>query len=252
MGLNFKALKRRTAGVLLMVLGTLAFSMPLIVGQWSLALLGIPLLALSATEAYAAFQSPRRREISAYFSSVLAMLAGNVLLLSSNLVLNGLVILLFAILLFDGATKLVAVKRSSSSERFPIIINGLIDFGCAALLWYLIQMVGAEQAVGIIVGVFILAAGWRLLLAPIETAARAAEVDDPTKHPDAGLGLAPNEAFARLRTEIDSAASSVTATDLLWILTLVACFSRFISVACRRPVQCSASSHLSSPPQVTF
>jgi uncharacterized membrane protein HdeD (DUF308 family) len=222
--LNFKALKRRTAGVLLIVLGALAFSAPLVVGQWSLALLGIPLLALSATEAYAAFQSPRRSEISAYVPSVLAMLAGNLLLLSSNLVLNGLVILLFAILLFDGASKIVAVKRSSSSERFPIAVNGLIDFGCAALLWYLIRIVGAERAVGIIVGIFILAAGWRLLLAPIETTARAAEGGDPTIHPDAGLGFAPNEAFARLRAEIDSAASSVIATDLLWISTLVAVF----------------------------
>jgi uncharacterized membrane protein HdeD (DUF308 family) len=220
----FKALKQRTAGVLLMVLGALAFSAPLVVGQWSLALLGLPLLALSATEAYAAFRSTRRAEISAYEPSLLAMLAGNILLLSSSLVLNGLVILLFAILLFDGVSKIIVVRRSSWSEQLPIVVNGLIDFGCAALLWYLIRLVGAERAVGIIVGIFILAAGWRLLFAPFETTVQAVGAGDPNIHPDAGLGLPPNAAFARLKAEIDSAASSVSATDLLWMLTLVGVF----------------------------
>jgi len=219
-----KALKQRTAGVLLMVLGALAFSAPLVVGQWSLALLGLPLLALSATEAYAAFRSTRRAEISAYVPSVLAMLAGNMLLLSSSLVLNGLVILLFAILMFDGVSKIIAVTRNSSSARFPVVVNGLVDFGCAALLWYLIHLVGAERAVGIIVGIFILAAGWRLLLAPIETTVSAAAGSDPNAHPDPGLGVGPNAAFARLSAEIDSAASSVSGNDLLWILTLVGVF----------------------------
>src|SRR6516225_7841546 len=137
MRLDFKALKQRTTGVLLMVLGALAFSAPLVVGQWSLALLGLPLLVLSATEAYAAFRSTRRAEISAYVPSLLAMLAGNILLLSSSLVLNGLVVLLFAVLLFDGVGKIIVVRRSSLSEQLPIVVNGLIDFGCAALLWYL-------------------------------------------------------------------------------------------------------------------
>ena len=223
MRLDFKALKQRTTGVLLMVLGALAFSAPLVVGQWSLALLGLPLLALSATEAYAAFRSTRRAEIGAYVPSVLAMLAGNLLLLSSKLVLDGLVILLFAILLFDGVSKIVAARRASPSGRLPTFVNALIDFGCAALLWYLIRFVGAERAVGIIIGVFILAAGWRLLLAPIETTVRAAE-SDPNVHPDSGLGLAPNPAFARLQAEIDGAVSFVRATDLLWILTLVGVF----------------------------
>ena len=221
---NSKALKQRTAGVLLLVLGALAFSAPLVVGQWSLALLGLPLLALSATEAYAAFRSTRRAEISAYVPSVLAMLAGNMLLLSSSLVLNGLVILLFAILLFDGVSKIVAAWRSSLSEQLPIIVNGLIDFGCAALLWYLIRLVGAERAVGIIVGIFILAAGWRLLFVPFETTIQVVGGGDPNVHPDAGLGLPPNATFARLKAEIDSAASSASATDLLWILTLLGVF----------------------------
>jgi uncharacterized membrane protein HdeD (DUF308 family) len=88
MRLNSGALKRRASGLLLIALGVLALSVPLAIGRWSLVILGIPLLALSVTEAYAAFKSPRCAEASAYLSSVLAMLAGNLLLLSSALVVS--------------------------------------------------------------------------------------------------------------------------------------------------------------------
>jgi uncharacterized membrane protein HdeD (DUF308 family) len=217
--LNSEPLKRRAAGLLLTAVGAFALTAPVTVGQWSLALLGLPLIALSVAEAYVAFTSTRRAEIAAYLPSVLAMLAGNLLLLSSALVLNGLMILVFAILLFDGIAKILTVRRRSSSEGFPIVVNGLIDFACAVLLWFLGRTVGAERAVGIIIGIYILAAGWRMLLAPLETPASATASDDPTLHPDSGLGLAPNEAFACLRGDIDSAASAVRATNVLWMLT---------------------------------
>ena len=134
MRLNSEPLTRRAARLLLTAIGAFALTAPVAVGQWSLALLGVPLIALSIVEAYVAFTSTRRAEIAAYLPSVLAMLAGNLLLLSSALVLNGLMILLFAILLFDGLAKILTVRRRSSSERFPIVVNGLIDFACAALL----------------------------------------------------------------------------------------------------------------------
>ena len=54
----------------------LALSAPLAAGRWSLAILGIPLIALSVAEAYAAFVSPQRAEASAYLPSLLAMLLG--------------------------------------------------------------------------------------------------------------------------------------------------------------------------------
>jgi uncharacterized membrane protein HdeD (DUF308 family) len=70
MRLNSGGLKRRASGLLLIALGVLALSAPLAIGRWSLVILGIPLLALSVTEAYAAFKSLRRAEASAYLPSV--------------------------------------------------------------------------------------------------------------------------------------------------------------------------------------
>ena len=80
MGILSSALRKRVAGVLLMLLGTLALSAPLAVGGWSVSILGLPLIALSLAEAYTAFRSPRRGEVSAYLPCALAMLAGNLLL----------------------------------------------------------------------------------------------------------------------------------------------------------------------------
>ena len=60
---------------------TLSSQTPLAAGRWPLAILGLPLMALSVAEAHAAFTSVRRTEVGAYLPSVLAMLAGNLLLL---------------------------------------------------------------------------------------------------------------------------------------------------------------------------
>jgi hypothetical protein len=147
------------------------------------------------------------------------MCAGGLLLLSSALLLSGLVLLLLAILVTDGLSKLVAVWSKPPAERGPAVINAMIDFGSAALLWYLSRVVGAERAIGFIVGAFIVAAGWRTLMAPPDTATPAPN-EAPTIHPDPKLGLAPNETLAHLRAETDSTKQTVHATDLMWMFTL--------------------------------
>ena len=94
------------------------------------------------------------------------MLAGNLLLISSALVVSGLLTLLFALLVADGISKVLTVLRAPSPDRAPAIANAVVDFSCAGLLWYLSRVVGAEQAIGIIIGAYIAAAGWRMLMAP--------------------------------------------------------------------------------------
>jgi hypothetical protein len=217
-------LRTRVAGILLIGLGGLALSAPLSTGRWSLAILGVPLIALSAVEAYAAFASPRRAQARMYVPSLLAMAAGNVLLLSSALVLNGLLILLIAILVIGGASKILTAWREPHASRMPPIANGFADFGCAALLWYLSRIIGAGQAAGIIVGLFIMAAGWRLLMNPGEPATFDPALPGSASHPDPELGLAGNETFARLHAEANRAGPSVRAADIMWMLTLAVVF----------------------------
>jgi uncharacterized membrane protein HdeD (DUF308 family) len=201
-------------------LGLLALSMPLIVGRWSLALLGFPLIVMGLVEAYSAFTSHRSGEASAYLSGLLALLAGNVLLLSPALAQDGLLILLIAILLADGIGKIVTASRQPSGGRAALVTNGLIDFACAPLVWYLGRLIGVPQAIGIVVGAIIVAAGWRLLMAPSETAESVSPAAAPNVHPDSELGLPGSEAFARLRSAADGASEFVRASDLMWMATL--------------------------------
>jgi uncharacterized membrane protein HdeD (DUF308 family) len=215
-----RQLGRRIAGILLMVLGGLALSAPLSAGRWSLAVLGVPLILLSIGEAYAVFSSPQRAQARRYVPSLLAMLAGNVLLLSSALVLNGLLILFIAILAVDGLSKILTARRDLHTARVPAIVNGLVDFACVVLLWYLSRVIGTGEAVGIIVGLFIVAAGWRLLMASDEALTPAPTTPESTTHPNPGLRLARSETFARLRAEVENASGQVRAADLMWMLTL--------------------------------
>jgi uncharacterized membrane protein HdeD (DUF308 family) len=217
-------LGKRVAGALLMALGVLALAAPMATGRWSLAILGIPLIVLSLVEAYAAFNSPRRADASAYLPCLLALLAGNLLLLSSAMVLSGLLILLIAILLIDGFGKILTVGRKSQAPRVPALVNGLVDLGCAALLWQLSRTIGAERAIGIVVGAYIAAAGWRMLMAPLQAETPDAARASLSVHPDRELGLPPNETFARLRAEADAASQTVLAADLMWMLTLAVVF----------------------------
>ena len=213
-------IKKRIAGALLIALGVLTLTMPLVAGRWSLAVLGLPLIAMGIAEAYIAFTSPRGTEASAYLSSALALLGGNVLLLSSALVGHGLFILLIAILMVDGFGKIIAALRRSQSDRLPLVINELVDLACAALVWYLSRFIGVVQAIGIIVGAYIVAAGWRLLMVPVEQVAPDTTAKVLNVHPDPGLGVPGNESFARLRSETDSGSRFVRSADLLWMSTL--------------------------------
>src|SRR5260370_27751729 len=73
---------------------------------------------------------------------------------------------------------------------------------------------------GIIVGVYIVAAGWRLLMMPVEPVAPETAAKALNVHPDPGLGIPGNKSFARLRSETDSGSHFVRTTDLLWMSTL--------------------------------
>jgi uncharacterized membrane protein HdeD (DUF308 family) len=163
--------RERLVGGALIALGVLAIGAPLATGEWSLALLGVPLLALSLAEARAAFASPRRARASAYLPSLLALLAGIVVFHSPTLVLSGLLFLLAASLAIGGASKIATAVRGAHPARAALLTNGVIDVAIALLLWFLRDIFGTAQALGIAIGVYVAAAGWRMLVSPDPTAA---------------------------------------------------------------------------------
>ena len=203
-----------------MALGIIALLMPQVAGRWSLAILGVLLVGVGIAETYATFKSGRSGEASSYLEGLFALLAGTVLLLSSALVLDGLLILLIGILLADGLAKLFNAWRKPRSDRFPLMVNGFLDFGCAATIWYLSRFVGVASAIGIAIGIYIAAAGWRMVLAPAKTAQTDAAALALDRHPDPRLRMPGNEMFGRLRSTADTGTQFALAADLFWISTI--------------------------------
>ena len=159
-------------------------------------------------------------EPSAYLPSALHFLPAICCCSALPLSSVALLILLIAILTIDGFGKIITAWRRSYPDRLPLVLNGLIDFGSAAVIWVLSRFIGIAQAIGIIVGVYIVAAGWRMLLAPIEPATADTAAKVLNAHPDPRLAVPGNQRFSRLRSEADSGSQFVRAADLLWMSTL--------------------------------
>jgi uncharacterized membrane protein HdeD (DUF308 family) len=213
-------IRRRLAGGALIAWGVVALCAPLATGEWSLALLGVPLVVLSVTEARATFASPHRDEVGAYVPSLLALLAGIVVFFGPVLVANGLLILLAASLAVGGAGKIATALRDRVGARVPLLVNGAIDVAMALLLWILRGYFGTAQAVGIAVGIYVAAAGWRMLLSPAAIVPDELAPEPDRSHPDPRLGLPPNAILAGLRAD----SRSDQRYDVALILTLALVF----------------------------
>ena len=155
----------RLLGGAMVALGVLAFWAPMVIGGWSLALLSIPMATLSVAEARATFASPRCAEVSAYLPSLFAMLGAAVVFLSPALVLNGLLILLALSMAISGVSKIVTAVRDQDARMF-LLVNGLTDVAMALLLWFLRDIFGTTRVIGVAIGTYLAAAGWRMLLTP--------------------------------------------------------------------------------------
>ena len=79
---------------------------------------------------------------------------------------------------------MIAAWRRSHPDPLPLVFNGLVDLGCAAVTWYLSRFIGVVQAIGIIVGAYIVAASWRMLMVPLELVAPDTAAKVLNVHPD--------------------------------------------------------------------
>ena len=219
-----KGYRARFAGATLIVLGALAIYFPFATGEWSLALLSLPLGALSVAEMHAAFDSPRRTQINAYLPGALALVAAIVVFFAPALVLSGLLILLTASLVVDGGSKLFAAFRNQGAARAPLLINGIIDIALALLLWFLRHSLGTTEVVGVVIGLFVIAAGWRMLMFP-ELSSRERLSEQPDRaHPDPKLHLPTNPALTRLGSNAMLRSEDLRRNDVQFVLTMAVVF----------------------------
>ena len=219
-----KGYRARFAGATLIILGALAIYFPFATGEWSLALLSFPLGALSVAEMHAAFDSPRRAQISAYLPGALALLAAIVVFFAPALVLSGLLLLLTASLVVDGGSKLFAALRNQGAARAPLLINGIIDIALAFLLWFLRHLLGTTEAVGVVIGLFVIAAGWRMLMFPEASPSNRMSEQPDRGHPDPKLYVPTNLALTRLGSDAMLRSEDLRRNDVQFVLTMAVVF----------------------------
>jgi hypothetical protein len=151
------------------------------------------------------------------------MLASIVVFHSPVLVLNGLLILLAVSLAISGASKIATAVRDQRAGMV-LLVNGLIDVAIALLLWFVRDIFGTAQAVGIAIGTFVAAAGWRMLLSPGSSALGPAVAHPGPTHPDPALRLPPNDFLTQLNSDAVRRSADMRRNNVELILMLAVVF----------------------------
>src|SRR5437660_10838425 len=124
-------------GALVLVMGCLAILSPFFAGTLALFLVGLLVIACGALEMletfHAASEAGRR---SAYWSGVLSILAGILLLAQPQLLLRGLALFLAGSFFIDGVGKIVAAVRTPvvGAAWRRLLVGGLVNCILALVL----------------------------------------------------------------------------------------------------------------------
>src|SRR5262249_44349128 len=156
-----------------------------------LLLVGVLLVLCGVLEMLETFNAPdevRRR--SAYLSGGLTVGAGLLLMAKPQLVIRGLAVLLVGLVLINGPSKLVAAWRGrvAGADWIGSLLGGLVCVGVCVVLatrW----PVSGSAIVMIVMGIYMLASGWSLLMGQEEKGSVATQPTPGGLHPDRRLNL---------------------------------------------------------------
>lgn len=203
-----------------MMLGAVALFSPWWAGEWSLAVLGLLAIAAAVFElvgvrALRDGGTTERR----YVESVVLLVAGLLLFLSPAFVLRALLVVLAVLLVADGVVKLASIARRGTDSRVWQVVNGLVHIALGAFLFSYRFSLGS-LAVGLVVGLWMISAGWTMAFEQAALEPGTASEFDPGLRlglgPETGLKARASEALAR---EVDR-----QNVDFAWCATLAATF----------------------------
>ena len=190
-------------------------------GTWSLQFLSLFPLAVGLADLYATITNPvlATRPVS-YATGLLAIAAALLLFLSPSLVGTGVVSLLLALLVIDGALKIgqAAFGAFSKTPRTVAAVNGAASLLLALGGWVLWQKVGVDAAIGVAVAGYTGAAGWRMLVSPATQGEDAGASEAANIHPDRKLGLGEQELFGTTSALRSASAPAVWQVEMYWLL----------------------------------
>lgn len=207
----------RLNGILLLVLGAIAILAPLFSSVWGVAIVGIAIFLSGIAELADAWYSDNTR--THYSSAIYSVLAGAMISFQSAFAFSGLMVVLGAILLVDGATNLY---RGARTWNVWDVINGAANVVLALIVWWLRDSIGA-LGFGLFLGLRMAASGWQTLAAPeFSEGDEFARPED--EHPNRGLGLPPHPIIGFIHRDAIAQASWRTPNEFYWSAIFVVVF----------------------------
>jgi uncharacterized membrane protein HdeD (DUF308 family) len=213
-------LARQSAGIVVLVLGCLALAAPLLAGRQATFLLG--LLVLGSGLLRGGQMLRQRAGESAFFSGTLSFLIGLLLLAAPRLAVTGLAWLLGGSFVLDGLWKIgTALWRPDLPAARSALARGALAIAFGAMI--VVQWpVSGTLALGVFVGLHILADGWALLVGRLDPAVDAAA--ELSLHPDTSLELPAHAEIARLQEEARARDAARRHIDRYWLGVFIAIF----------------------------
>ena len=206
-----------------MVAGLIILLMPVFLGSWIIALLGIVLVGAGLFEFIETLRSRGQSQtIYSYLAGVVTTLLGIVLFVSPRLVLSGLLIAVILFLLFDGATKTFTAYKEKGPERWWHVFNGLFTLFLAFLVWFFVRAHLGLIAFGLVLGLRLLVEGWTMFFVPEKGLDTGETQVDTTRHPDTRLRLEPSDLIKEMQDSILVTNDVKAGQNIVWCVTLLA------------------------------
>jgi uncharacterized membrane protein HdeD (DUF308 family) len=216
----------RIRGLFLLGIGGFAIAAPLFIGEWSLKILGLVLVAGGLADAYKWITHRQSRSDATFlWNSILSILAGTLLYFGPRLIFVVLMWVVSLAIAGYGLIRIAAALRGASGlkHRGWTAFNGFALILAAAILWTLRSTAGFVVA-SIATGIYCFTLGWSILFSPDEGVETVEVARATNLHPDEALRLPAHPALGNLRAQAITEEENRRPVDVFWVLTLLFTF----------------------------
>jgi uncharacterized membrane protein HdeD (DUF308 family) len=215
----------RTAGLFVMALGVIVLLMPIILGQWIIALLGVALIAAGIFQLVAIFRSgDNTHTLLHYLAGLVTILLGLLLFLSPDLALSGLLIGVTILFIVDGTSKAWAAFRLTGPERWWSLFNGVFLIAVGLFIWSFVRARFAIFVISVALGLRLVVEGWAMLFAHDVSVDSQATNPDSRHHPDRRLRIPASDTVRDMQDALLERRASATGQNAAWCVTLLLIF----------------------------
>ncbi|MEO8649838.1 MAG: metallophosphoesterase [Acidobacteriota bacterium] len=217
--------KRRVLGIGIMALGVTVTLAPIFFGEWTIALLGIALIAAGLLQFVGTFRSNDREQSTlSYAAGVVTTVLGCLLFMSPNLAISAVSFGVTLFFLGDGGFKLYTAYQQNGQERRWSIFNGIFTITIGCLIWFFISAELGILAIGIVLGLRLIVEGWTMVFLPEKGFESSDLKPDMSVHPDARLGVESNNYIKNIQEEIKPTFAQQNGNNIFWCLSFLGIF----------------------------